>query len=99
MHSRYVRNPKYLSINFNAPQSVLRQVFLFQTKKREVRQIAEYGLKPTMLRQDFAYARIFKLINVEREHRDVLRRAGRGDRVKNRLGKILAEVDTCFLEL
>src|ERR1044072_832970 len=99
MNSRYVWNPEYLSIYFETAESMLREGFLFQAEKREVREIAEHGLKPTMLREDLAYARMFKLVNVEREHCDVLRRTGRGDRVKNRLREIFTEVNARFLEL
>src|ERR1041385_5235394 len=99
MHSRHIRDPEHLSINLETAQSVLRQIFLFQTEKREVRQIAKYGLEPTMLRHDLAHARVIKLIDVERQHRDVLRGAGRGDRVKNRLREIFAEVNSDLLEL
>ena len=85
MQRCYVWDPKNLTINLNASQAMLRQVFLFQTEEREVWQIAEDGLKPAMLRHDLSHARVFELIDVKRQHRNVLRRSRRSDRVKNRL--------------
>ena len=81
----YIRNPKHLAINLKTAQAVFWQIFLFQTKESEVRQIAEHGLKPTMLSHDFAHARVLKLVDIECQHRDVLRSARRCNRVKNRL--------------
>ena len=51
------------------------QVLLLQTEKGEVWQIAEHGLKPAVFGQDFAHARIVKLVHIKSEHGDVLRRA------------------------
>src|ERR1041384_911403 len=99
VYRRDIRDPEHLSVDFDAAQSVLWQVFFFQTEEREVWEIAEYGLEPTVLCHDLAHARIFELVDVESEHRDVLRRARRGDRVENRLGKVFAEVNSGFLEL
>ena len=99
MHTGYIGNPEYLPIDLEAAQSVLWEVLFFQTEKREVWQVAEYGLEPTVLRHDFAHARILKFVNVERKHRDVLRRSWSGDRVENRLGKVFAEIDPRLLEL
>src|SRR5215213_10320365 len=85
MNAGHIRNPEYLPIDLETPQPMLWQVFLFQPEIGEVRQIAEYRLKPTVLRHDFAHARVLKLIHVKRQHRDVLRRARRRNGVKNRL--------------
>ena len=76
MNARHVRDPEHLSVYFNAAQSAFRQVFFFQTKESEMGEIAQHSLKPPVLRQDFAHARILEFIHVEGEHRDVLRSAG-----------------------
>src|SRR5829696_691737 len=94
----HVRDPKDLAVDLDVSEAVLRQVLLFQTEKREVRQIAEDRLEPSMLRHDLAHSRIFKFVDIERQHRDVLRSAGRGDRVQNRLREIFAEVNAIFFE-
>src|SRR5436190_24043388 len=83
MNADDVRDPKHLPVDLDTAQSMLRQVFLFQTEKRKVRQIAQDRLEPAVLRHDLAHARVLKLVHVEREHCYVLRRAGCGDRIKN----------------
>src|SRR5688500_20178416 len=95
----HVWDPKYLTVDLNASQTTLRQVFFFQTKKREVWQIAEDGLKPTMLGHDLADARIIKLVDVERQHRDGLRSSRCGNGIKNRLRQVIAEVNTTHVQL
>ena len=66
-------------------QAVLRQFRFLQSQKREMRQIAQHCLEPAVLGQDGANANIQKLIDIEREHCNVLRCSGRRDRIKNRL--------------
>src|SRR4029079_6158104 len=98
MHSRYVRDPEHLPVDLQITESVFRQILLFQAEKGEVRQVTQHSLKPTVLRHDFADSRILKLVDVKRQHRDVLRRARRCDRIKNRLRKIFTEVNPGLLE-
>src|SRR6185503_14812699 len=99
MYARYIRDPKHLTVDFQTAESVFRQVFLFQTEKGEVRQVAQHSVEPTMLRHDLADARILKLVDVKCQHCDVLRRSRRRDRIKNRLRKIFTEVNTRLLKL
>src|SRR3977135_1841824 len=96
---RNVRNPESLPVNLDALQSILWQVFFFQTEKGEVWQVAQYCLKPPAICQNLAHARIVKFVDVECEHRDVLRGSRRCYRIENRLGKVLAEINTAALEL
>src|SRR2546421_9653473 len=77
--SSNIRNPECLLIHFGPFQATVRKLGLFQSKKGEMRQIAEHGLKPTMLGQNLAHSPILKFIRVERQHRDVLRSARSGD--------------------
>src|SRR4029079_10862263 len=58
--TNYVGNPERLTVNLDAFQSIFRQVFLFQAEEREMWQITQDGLKPTMFRQNLAHARIEK---------------------------------------
>src|SRR6185503_4729364 len=98
MQRLYVWDPKYLPVYFDTSQPMLREVLFFQTEKGEVWQIAEDGLKPTMLAHDFAYPRILKFVDVKREHCDVLRSSRRGKRIQNRLRQVLAEVNTALFQ-
>ena len=61
-------------------------------------QIAQYRLKPTVLRHDLADSWILKLVYIEGQHMNVLGSTRRSDGVKDRLRQILAEVDPCFFK-
>src|SRR5438132_11210610 len=74
-----IGNPECLPMHFDPLQSALRQLCFFQSKKSEMRQIAQHGLKPTMLGENLAHSPILKFIRVECQHRDVLRSARSSD--------------------
>src|ERR1044072_3981191 len=77
---------------------MLGQVLFFKAEESEVRQVAEHRLEPTVLRQNLAHWRIVKLHDVKREHGDVLRSPGRGDRIEDRLGKVFAEKNAALFK-
>src|SRR5712691_2987925 len=91
-------NPECLSVNLNLLQSMLGQIFLFQTEKSEVWQVAQDRLKPAMLCQNFAHPRIGKLVHIKSEHGDVLRCAWGSNRIEDRLRKIFAEVNAALFK-
>src|SRR5712671_3294035 len=49
-----VRNPERLPVDLDPLQSAIRQFFLCQSQKSEMRQVAKNRLEPTVLRQDVA---------------------------------------------
>src|ERR1700741_5101414 len=98
VHAGDVRNPKHLSIDLQAAEPVFRQILFFQTEECKVRQVAQHGLKPAMFSHDLADSRVLKLVDVECKHRDVLRRARRRNRIKDRLGQIFTEINSGLFE-
>src|ERR1051325_7031647 len=88
-----VRNPEQLLAGDHRTQAARRQFLLFQAQVGEVWQVALDGLEPAVAREDAAHALVGELLNVEREHRQVLRGSGRGDGVEDGFGEVLAEVD------
>src|SRR5882672_10323661 len=95
----HIGNPELLAVRLDALQSTIRQFCCCQSQEGEVRQIAQYGLEPSVLRENCADSLVKKLVRVKGQHRDVLRRSGRGDRIKHGLRQILAEEDSRLLEV
>src|SRR4029453_16489768 len=96
--ARHVWNPKDLPVHLDVTQTILRKIFFFQTKKGEMRKVAKHRLKPSMLRHNLSHAGVFELVNIESKHRNMLRRSRCSDRIKNRLRKIFAEIDSILFE-
>src|ERR1044072_945538 len=91
MYAWHVRDPEDLPVDLQTAESVFRQVLFLQPEKREVRQVAQHSLEPAVVRHDLADAGVLKLVDIKRQHRDVLRRARRRDRIQYRLRKIFTE--------
>ena len=67
-----VWNPESLTVHFDTAQAILGQVLFFKTEKGKVWQIAENCLKPAVFSHDLSDTRVFKFIDVESKHVDVL---------------------------
>ena len=68
----HIRNPKDLPVNLDTSETVLGKILFLKTEIGEVRQIANDGLKPAVLRHYFANPRILEFIYIECQHGDVL---------------------------
>src|SRR5262249_4238953 len=93
-----VRNPESLAVNLNWLQAYGRQFVFVPPEKGKMGQVAVHGLKPAVASQNLANPEVEKLICIERQHGDVLRRTRRGDGIEDRLSQVFAEKDFLFFQ-
>src|SRR6267378_5142196 len=94
----HIGNPEDLAVDLDAFQTAAPQLLFGQSQESEVRQVTKHRLEPSVLREDLANTTVKEFVGVEGQHRDVLRSPGRGNRIKHRLGQVLAEEDPVLLE-
>src|SRR5829696_4684268 len=94
----HLGHPEGLAAGIDAAQAARGEVALVEAEVGEVGQVAQDGLEPAVAREQRPDARVLELREVEGEHGEVLRGAGRGHRLEDALVETLAEVDAAAFE-